>query len=178
MPAMSDPFFCVLIFFFLFFIGPGFQRKRKKMSKTEPSEKKITVFTDGACSRNPGPGGTGTVILLPDGRTIQNSMHIPHTTNNIAELEAIRQGFLICQGCEPAPIQVHTDSQYCIKVLSGAARAHKNQELVKDIQRLSETLGPVSYTWVKAHNGDPLNEHVNSLAQQASKQCKKTAKSA
>ena len=156
------------------------QTKRKQIAVEDSKEedkatqvnvkgnKQIIVFSDGSAQFNPhGPAGTGALILFPDGRKIQCGMHIPHATNNIAELEAIHQALVLVKTYAQEhelkqPILVYTDSKYAIGVLNGTMNVRANQEL---IERITSIRLPVQYCWVKGHNGNDGNEAVNALAQ-------------
>src|SRR3954464_6684936 len=72
------------------------------------------VFTDGAASGNPGPGGWGAVVVTPDDRVSELGGGEPHTTNNRMELTAAING-LHHVAAHPAPVAIYTDSSYVLK---------------------------------------------------------------
>ncbi len=133
------------------------------------------IYTDGACSGNPGPGGWGALIMV-DGETNELSGGEPSTTNNRMELLAA------ITALETPPsgskIALHTDSKYVMQGITewiknwkrnnwrtAAKKPVKNAELW---QRLDEINGQhdVSWHWVKGHAGHPDNERADELARQ------------
>jgi len=91
----------------------------------------VHVWTDGACSGNPGPMGIGVVVVAGDKRK-EHGEYLGRGTNNIAELTAIRRGLEIASELVPAgdrPIRVYSDSSYAIGLLSQGWKAKANQEL-------------------------------------------------
>jgi ribonuclease HI len=125
---------------------------------------RTSVYTDGACTGNPGPAGIGVVIVLPESR-IEISEYLGEGTNNIAELTAILRGI------EEAPssghIVIHTDSQYAIGVLSKNWKAKANVELIGAIRERIRVRRKISFVYVPGHAGVPLNERCDQLARQA-----------
>ncbi len=142
------------------------------MASTEP----VDIFTDGACSGNPGPGGWGA-ILRYNGVEKELSGGEPETTNNrmemmaaIAALEALKR---------PARVRLHTDSTYLKDGITkwihawkargwktAGKKPVKNQDLW---QRLETAIEPheVTWFWVKGHAGHPENERADELARDA-----------
>lgn len=136
--------------------------------------KNVTIYTDGACSGNPGPGGWGA-ILQYGAATRELSGSEPSTTNNrmellgvISALEALRR---------PCKVSVHSDSQYVVNafnqhwVAGWLKRGWKNasKQPVKNVdlwKRLLAAMEPhdVTYVWVKGHAGHPENERCDALA--------------
>jgi ribonuclease HI len=127
----------------------------------------VNVWTDGACSGNPGPMGIG-VVVLADGKRIEHGEYLGMGTNNIAELVAIERGVqLASEGNRAAgrAIRVHTDSSYSIGVLSKGWKAKANQEL---IARLRKMMSPqIHLVKVAGHAGVPENERCDQLAREA-----------
>lgn len=138
------------------------------------SEKKtINIFTDGACSGNPGPGGWGA-LLRYNGYEKEMSGGEADTTNNRMEmLAAIVALESLSQPCD---VNLYTDSTYLkdgiTKWIFGwkkngwrtsAKKPVKNVDLW---QRLDETIKPhdIDWHWVKGHSGHPENERVDDLA--------------
>ena len=139
-------------------------------------KKLIEVFTDGACSGNPGPGGWGAILRY--GETERElSGGDPATTNNrmemmaaIAALEALKRS---------SQVKLHTDSQYVKNGItqwihnwkrSGWKTADKKPVKNVDLwQRLEAALAPhkVDWVWVKGHAGHAENERADELARQA-----------
>jgi ribonuclease HI len=123
------------------------------------------AYTDGACSGNPGPAGSGVVLVSPKGKMYEGFEYLGEATNNVAELTAI----LRAVEWLPPPasgIVVHTDSQYAIGVLQKGWKAKVNQELVARAKRAVETRG-ARLVYVPGHSGVPLNERADELAREA-----------
>ena len=133
----------------------------------------VVIYTDGACSGNPGPGGWG-VVLRWQGQEKELYGSDPLTTNNRMELMAAIQALEALQ--RPARVSLHTDSKYLLdgitKWLPGwqrngwktaAKKPVKNEDLWR---RLIEAMRPhdISWVWVKGHAGDPGNERADALA--------------
>mgnify|MGYP000850599142 FL=1 len=140
---------------------------------TEPST--IQVYTDGACTGNPGPGGWGAV-LLRDGKKKRISGGEAYTTNNRMELTAALSALQIID--KPSQIALYTDSEYLKKGITewlpgwkarnwkrkGGALANIDlwQALDQALQRHT-----VSWHWVRGHAGHLLNEEADRLARKA-----------
>lgn len=135
----------------------------------------VEIFTDGACSGNPGPGGWG-VLLRWRGQEKELSGGEPLTTNNRMELMAAIVGLESLR--RPVSVRLYTDSQYLrdgiTKWIAGwkakgwitASREPvKNQDLW---QRLDAARAQhrVTFQWVRGHSGHPENERVDELARQ------------
>ncbi len=133
----------------------------------------VKIYTDGCCHGNPGKAGWGYVIV--DGKREWESYgHIPHGTNNIAELTAI----LECLKYAPAsPVTIITDSKYAIGVLQDwrkrwekngfkiKGRPVANLELIKQIYGLLDQHGQIKFKWCRGHSGDKYNELADELAE-------------
>jgi ribonuclease HI len=149
------------------------------MSGAKPDTPSVEIFTDGACSGNPGPGGWGALLRygavekeLSGGEAL--------TTNNrmelmgaISALEALKR---------PARVKLHTDSIYVkdgiTKWLKGwkvrnwltaDKKPVKNKELWQRLEAAA-LLHNIEWLWVKGHSGHPENERVDQLARDAIKQ--------
>ena len=137
-------------------------------------KKFVEIFTDGACSGNPGPGGWGAVMRY-EGREKEFSGGDANTTNNRMELTAVIESLARLK--EPCKVKLVTDSKYvCDAVLQGWVyswqkngwkKADKKPALNVD---LWEELLPlldmheVEFCWVKGHAGHPENERCDALA--------------
>lgn len=128
----------------------------------EECRNSVCVFTDGACSGNPGPAGIG-VVLRYKGHQKEISRYIGRATNNIAELEAIRTGLLAVKD-RKRPVIVFTDSSYAYGLLSGGWKAKQNRELVEEIRALAQSFHALRFVKVKGHAGHPENERADHLA--------------
>ncbi|HPF78526.1 MAG TPA: ribonuclease HI [Alphaproteobacteria bacterium] len=134
----------------------------------------ITIYTDGACSGNPGPGGWGA-LLMWNGHEKELSGGELETTNNRMEMTAVIKALEALKK-EKAAVTIYTDSKY---VLQGATewmtgwkargwkgadkKPVKNQDLWQQIDSLIQQHS-VKFVWVKGHNGDEFNERVDKLA--------------
>jgi len=134
---------------------------------------RIEVWTDGACSGNPGPGGWGA-ILIYNGREKELSGGEAHTTNNRMELMAAISALETLK--RPCAVDIHTDSQYVRGGIDGWIHGWKrngwrtaDKKPVKNAelwQRLDEARAQheVTWHWVKGHAGNELNERADALA--------------
>ena len=141
---------------------------------------KLTVYTDGACSGNPGPGGYAAIILDEKGKEHTVSGHQKVTTNNqmemravIASLQHIRKRY--ASNLQSLHIEYYVDSQYIIRGITewmqnwkrknwrSANGAVKNRELWELIDTLIEGL-QIKWHWVKGHDGDEYNEKADQIA--------------
>lgn len=125
----------------------------------------IHVWTDGACTGNPGPAGLGAVII-DGGQERELSEYLGEGTNNIAELMAIFRGLEEVKDRERT-VFVYSDSTYAIGVLSKNWKAKANTELIEKIRRLVRQFGDLRFVKVAAHSGVVLNERVDELARGA-----------
>ena len=134
----------------------------------------VTIFSDGACSGNPGPGGGGTRLKSPDGRIVELGGFVPHTTNNRMELTAALRG--LERAGEIPSITLITDSEYLRKGITewihgwkrrGWITASKKPVLNQDLWRQLDRLdGPhVTWEYTRGHAGDPDNERCDDIAQ-------------
>lgn len=140
--------------------------------------KQVTLYTDGACSGNPGPGGWGA-ILIYNGTEKELSGFEDNTTNNRMELMAAIEGLKALK--TPCNVDLYTDSQYVRRgmtewITQWQARGWKtaDKKLVKNQelwQALLDVSAPhrITWHWVKGHDGDIYNERVDQLAVNAYK---------
>ncbi|HUY68167.1 MAG TPA: ribonuclease HI [Alphaproteobacteria bacterium] len=139
----------------------------------EAKEKSVEIFTDGACSGNPGPGGWGA-ILRHNGVEKELSGGEAATTNNRMELMAVIMALEALK--KPSRARIHTDSQYVEKgahewmpqwIKRGWKTADKKPVKNVDLwQRLQAAMTPheVEFVWVRGHAGHPGNERADRLA--------------
>ena len=142
------------------------------------SETETILFTDGACSCNPGPGGWAFVLRhIPSGKEMEASGGEADTTNNRMELRAVVEGLSALK--RPTSIRIVSDSSYVLNGLSkwmqswkanGWRRREKGRWAeVKNLdlwQKLDElvSLHDVDFEWIKGHAGHPENERCDELA--------------
>lgn len=136
--------------------------------------KKVLIYTDGACTGNPGAGGWGA-ILSYKGAKMEISGGEQHTTNNRMELTAVIEAFK--RLIEPCEVVLHSDSKYVIDGLrlgwaeswkkNGWRKSNKkpalNPDLWGELLRLVST-HKVEYVWIKGHNGHKENERCDAMA--------------
>ncbi len=137
--------------------------------------KTIQLFTDGACSGNPGPGGWAALLRYIDQeKTVEKMISggAANTTNNRMELQAAISGLLaLTQACQ---VDLYTDSQYVQKGMTewmpGWQKKQFKQVKNPDLwQNLLAAAQPhqVSWHWVRGHNGHADNERVDLAAREA-----------
>ena len=138
---------------------------------------KFKIYTDGACSGNPGPGGWGAVIFDKNNTQKNISGNEKNTTNNRMELMAPINAL---KDIDPKnKIEIYTDSQYVklgitewintwIKNNWKTSKKEdvKNKDLWLKLYNLDQSF-KIKWNWVKAHAGNPLNEEVDLLAKKA-----------
>ena len=136
--------------------------------------RKVEIYTDGACSGNPGAGGWGT-ILVYNGHEKELSGGEANTTNNRMEMTAVIEGLKALK--EPCEVTLTSDSQYvCNAITKGWAKSWqknnwvksdktqaKNPDLWEEILKLL-AIHKVNIVWVRGHNGHPYNERCDQLA--------------
>ena len=134
----------------------------------------VEIFTDGACSGNPGPGGWAT-ILSCNGKTKTITGGSPDTTNNKMELTAVIEGLKLLK--EPCNVTVTSDSKYvCDAINQGWARKWQaagwiksdkkpalNSDLWEELLKLIDVHN-VQFVWVKGHDTHPQNQLCDWLA--------------
>ena len=131
------------------------------------------VWTDGACSGNPGPMGIGVVVIEGSWRH-ELGEYLGIGTNNIAELVAIERGLELAApriASVTRRVRVHSDSSYAIGLLDKGWKAKANQAVVARIRSLLSSF-PAAVTFVKVagHAGVPENERCDQLARRAVEQ--------
>ena len=133
----------------------------------------MTIYTDGACKGNPGPGGWGAWL-----RSGEHERELwggqAQTTNNRMELQAVIEALSALRG--PSQVQLHVDSEYVRNGITAWIHAWKRRgwrtadnKPVKNVdlwQRLEAATAPhrIEWHWVRGHSGDPGNERADALA--------------
>lgn len=135
--------------------------------------KEIVIYTDGACSGNPGPGGWGALLIYDDHkREIMEGAF--ETTNNRMELTAAIEALNALR--EPCSVTLHTDSTYVKDGITkwienwknngwrtAAKKPVKNADLWQALDEAADR-HKINWCWVKGHNGDEGNERADDLA--------------
>lgn len=139
------------------------------------SVEQVTIYTDGACKGNPGPGGWGALLSF-QGQSRELCGGEIHTTNNRMELTAVIEALRVLK--RPCAVTLHTDSKYVQQGISewvknwqrngwktADRKPVKNADLwlilVEEAERHE-----IDWRWVKGHAGDPGNERADELANQ------------
>jgi len=139
--------------------------------------KNVQIYTDGACSGNPGPGGYGTLLKFGD-KFKELSAGYQNTTNNRMELRAVISGLEALK--EPCKVEIYSDSKYIVDAVNkgwakrwranGWRRNKKEMALNIDLWRkLLELIEKheCTFNWIKGHAGHPENERCDTLAVEA-----------
>lgn len=142
------------------------------------TRKTVMLYTDGACSGNPGPGGWAFILFDPiSGKELEDSGGEPETTNNRMELLAVIEGLAKLK--RPSAVELFTDSVYVGKGLTewlpkwkrngwrtgknGRGGEVKNQDLWMELDQMQRAHQLV-YTRVAGHSGHPQNDRCDRLA--------------
>lgn len=140
-----------------------------------PARPHVELFTDGACSGNPGPGGWAYILRHPaTGATREASGAEPDTTNNRMELRAVIEGLRALT--QPGLVDLTSDSQYVLKGMkewldawkrrgwkTADKKPVKNQDLWETLDEL-RSLHEIRFHWIRGHNEHPENERCDQLA--------------
>jgi ribonuclease HI len=135
----------------------------------------VQLYTDGACSGNPGPGGWGLILRHPaSGKEIERSGAEARTTNNRMELTAVIEGLGLLT--RPSRVELYSDSKYVLDGLkswiagwkrrgwkTADKKPVKNEELWRQLDELSGR-HEISFHWIRGHAGHPENERADALA--------------
>ncbi len=141
---------------------------------------KFTLYTDGACSGNPGPGGYGSIVIADLKYVTELGERFAQTTNNRMELQAVISGlnFILAQKVSDAQVQVYTDSVYVIRGITqwvfgwkrngwknSAGDAVTNQDLWEELlSTVHKISSKIQWDYVRGHNNDPGNERCDEIA--------------
>ena len=151
------------------------------MNKSTSLINKVSIYTDGACSPNPGPGGYG-VIVVQDGKQTELAGGFRNTTNNRMELLAVIQGLKAMNGngSETRDVTIYSDSRYVVDMFcdghaakwrtNGWKLASRKRALNIDLWSALLDLtdnGRVRFEWVRGHSEHPENERCDEMAVEA-----------
>lgn len=152
------------------------------MTETNDAAEVVEIFTDGACSGNPGPGGWGAILRI-NGKEKELFGGEAETTNNRMEMMAVIEALAALK--RPVAAMVYTDSQYVQKGISewihgwkrrGWKTADKQPVKNEDLWRRLDALAAghrVTWRWVKGHAGHPENERADALARRGIEQVRR-----
>lgn len=134
------------------------------------------IYTDGACSGNPGPGGWGVVICFADGSVKELGGAAPQTTNNRMEMQAAIAALeYLVASAQPQTVQLFTDSEYVKNGITTWIKGWKRKGwktsqgkavLNQDLWQALDTLNSPQVEWryVRGHSGDRWNERCDTIA--------------
>ena len=141
---------------------------------------KVVIYTDGACSGNPGPGGWGTILIYKNVKK-EISGYMENTTNNIMEITAVIEGLkLLKYECE---VEIYSDSAYVVNAfnnhwiegwrkknwINSSKEPVKNKELWQELYNLTKQHN-VKFIKVKGHSDNEYNNRCDELARLAIKE--------
>lgn len=141
---------------------------------------KVVIYTDGACSGNPGPGGWGTILMYKNVKK-EISGYMKNTTNNIMEITAVIEGLkLLKYECE---VEIYSDSAYVVNAfnnhwiegwrkknwINSSKEPVKNKELWQELYNLTKQHN-VKFIKVKGHSDNEYNNRCDELARLAIKE--------
>ena len=138
----------------------------------------VQLFTDGACSGNPGPGGWAFILKHPaSGKEVEGAGAELRTTNNRMELTAVIEGLRRVK--RPSNVEIYSDSKYVLEGLeswldnwirrgwkTAARKPVKNEELWRALDELRKT-HERTFHWIRGHHGHPENERCDEMAVKA-----------
>jgi ribonuclease HI len=125
---------------------------------------RLTIYTDGSCSPNPGKGGWG-FISIEEKHELHVSGGKEYTTNNVMEMTAVIQALKMYK--KHSKFLIISDSQYVINCAQGKWQRKKNCDLWKKYDKYAVNKD-IEWKWVKGHSGDKYNELVDKLAKSES----------
>lgn len=138
---------------------------------------KVVIYTDGACSGNPGPGGWGTILMYKDAKKEISGGSV-ETTNNIMELTAVIEGLKKLK--YPCEVEIYSDSAYVVNAFNQGwiynwvkknwktadGKPVKNKEIWQELYNLTKT-HKVTFIKVKGHADNEYNNRCDELAKNA-----------
>jgi ribonuclease HI len=159
-------------------LDPAFNLNKDGGMKLDPL-KSILIFSDGACSGNPGPGGWGAIVATPNGEVQEIGGRSDQTTNNEMEMRAAVEALYHVQDVE-LPVVFYTDSTYLIRGITqwvwgwirngwktAEGKEVLNQDLWKELLSLTKsrgTAGKIQWLYSRGHVGTPGNERCDEIA--------------
>lgn len=140
---------------------------------------KVIIYTDGACSGNPGPGGWGAILMYKENKK-EIAGGKEDTTNNVMELTAVIEGLKLLKF--PCEVEIYSDSAYVVNAFqqgwmdnwvknnwkTAGKSPVKNQELWQDLYDLTK-IHKVTFHKVKGHSDNEFNNRCDELARNAIK---------
>jgi ribonuclease HI len=149
---------------------------REAWTQLKGTQREVEIYTDGACSPNPGPGGWGVILRYGEVEK-ELSGYAPKTTNNRMELTAVVEALRALK--RPCRVTIHTDSRYLKDGITtwirkwkrngwktSTGQSVKNRDLWITLDAASQQ-HEVQWNWVRGHAGHPENERCDELARLA-----------
>ena len=130
------------------------------------TEPQVTLYTDGACAGNPGPGGYAAILVARDasGNILKEREIVggdAATTNNRMEMMAVIAGLQALS--RPSTVTVVSDSEYVINTMTKNWKRKKNKDLWAELDELC-SIHTVTFDWTRGHAGHEYNERCDKLA--------------
>ena len=147
--------------------------KAKKMDDEEPNMeeqpiRKILIYTDGSCLKNPGKGGWAFIFINKNNDEIHMSDYEENTTNNRMEMKAVIEGLKFLENNEKCII--YSDSLLVINCATNKWKRKSNLDLWKEYDKVSINK-TIEFNWIKGHSGNEYNEKVDKMAFSEAKNC-------
>lgn len=149
---------------------------KPELSPAVNNQGDIIIYTDGACSGNPGPGGWGVIVMSDDNEVTRIFGGDPQTTNNRMEMRAMLEALRYAREHEGSVI-IRSDSEYVIKGMTewmegwkkrgwrgSAGKPVQNADLWREIDEAQQSCSGFTVQHVKGHSGEPGNEACDALA--------------
>ena len=152
--------------------------RNQKVDGSTPFISTMEIYTDGAASGNPGPGGYACVIIFNGETIIEKVGGEKFTTNNRMELMAVIVALENCLEYKNEDIIVYSDSNYVVKAINEGwlknwftinFKNKKNEDLWRRFNQIYTQYPSIKFQWVHGHNGNFYNEHCDKLARNFSK---------
>ena len=143
------------------------RRSPRAATLKPPPAGAVIAYTDGACSGNPGPAGSGALVQLPDGRCGHASRSLGMGTNNVGELDAIGLALDLMEEAgvdEGKTVVIYSDSNYARGVLTLGWKAKANRPLILELRERLALWAALEIRWVPGHEGVDGNERADALA--------------
>jgi len=126
----------------------------------------IRIYTDGAYRKLLDSAGAGVLIIWEDGKLSSYCKYLGDTTNNRAELQAIKYGLTIAliETGGSTPVKVLSDSTYALGIAGNTMKAKANKELAEETRAIVSEFSDIKFVWVKGHSKDRYNRLADLLA--------------
>ena len=162
----------------------GYLTKQEDVIVIDPDAQLVDLYTDGACSGNPGKGGYGYAVVVNDVLSLKGSGGLLATTNNQMEIKAVIEGLKVIP--ENYSVVVHSDSSYVVNSFNkgwisewrrrnwvkNSGQPVANRDFWEELLAVISYHPSVQFIWVKGHAGNQYNELCDRLAVSAIKQLK------